>query len=60
MVVVLTEKQLTEIKIALDDRLDFYDDRMRIAEYENMPEQYSHYNERYFYCKQLLDYLNGL
>lgn len=60
MVIVLTEKQLTEIKVALDDRLDFYNDRMRTAEYENMPAQYSHYNERYFYCKQLLDYLNRL
>ena len=57
MLVSLTEKEIAEIKYALDMAIEKYEDRSYIEEYDRNFEASAHWQQMAYYCKKILEKL---
>ena len=57
MLVSLTEKEIAEVKHALDMAIEKYEDKSYIEEYDRNFESSAYWKQEAYYCKKILEKL---
>ena len=57
MLVSLTGKEVTEVRLALDMAIEKYEDISHTEEYDRNFEASAHWQQRVYYCKKILEKL---